>query len=228
MNILLIEDETKVSSFIKKGLEEQAMSVHAVGDGRQGVEEALTGRYDMIILDIMLPELNGIEVCSLLRKQGVETPVLMLTALSSTQDKVKGLDSGADDYLTKPFHFQELLARIRAIMRRKNGGKPDTNKLTLDNLSVDLDTKEVFRGGNPVTLTAREFRLLVLLLKNKGRVVSRVDITEQIWEQSFDHGSNVIDVYINYLRKKIDRENERKLIHTVIGMGYVMRIQDDS
>lgn len=224
MKILLIEDEVKVSSFLKKGLEENAFSVDVAYDGETGISKALSGSYDLIILDIMLPHFNGYEVCARIRKENTSVPILMLTALISTQDKVKGLDYGADDYLTKPFQFQELLARIRALMRRKNLEISSVKKLILDNLVVDLDSKEVFRGERAIQLTAREFRLLVLLLKNKGKVVSRIDITEKIWEQSFDHGSNVIDVYINYLRKKIDLENERKLIHTVIGMGYVMRI----
>jgi two-component system, OmpR family, copper resistance phosphate regulon response regulator CusR len=223
MKILLVEDEIKVSQFIKKGLEEHQFSVDVAYEGVSGIAKGLTGQYDLIILDIMLPGHSGLEICAEIRRKDNTVPILMLTALGSTQDKVHGLDHGADDYLTKPFNFEELLARIRALMRRKNLDTSQDNRLTVDNLTIDLNSKEVYRGDTFIQLTSREFHLLQYLVENKGKVMSRIDIAEKIWEQSFDYGSNVIDVYINYLRKKIDLENEKKLIHTVIGMGYVLR-----
>ncbi|MDX5435679.1 MAG: response regulator transcription factor, partial [Pontibacter sp.] len=204
MKILLIEDEPKVAAFIKKGLEEQAYDVDQAYDGTFGVKMALQNDYDVILLDVILPNINGIEVCREIRKHNATVAILMLTALGSTDDKITGLDAGADDYLTKPFEFKELLARIRALTRRGT----DTSsgeKLTIADLEMDVARKQVTRGGKPVNLTAREFTLLYYLLRNQGKVVSRVDITEQVWETSFETGSNVIDVYINFLRKKIDR-----------------------
>lgn len=223
MKILLVEDEIKVSQFIRKGLEEHQFSVDVAYEGVSGIAKGLTGQYDLIILDIMLPVHSGLEICAEIRRKDNTVPILMLTALGSTQDKVHGLDHGADDYLTKPFNFEELLARIRALMRRKNLDTSQDNRLTVDNLTIDLNSKEVYRGDTFIQLTSREFHLLQYLVENKGKVMSRIDIAEKIWEQSFDYGSNVIDVYINYLRKKIDLGNEKKLIHTVIGMGYVLR-----
>jgi two-component system, OmpR family, copper resistance phosphate regulon response regulator CusR len=222
MKILLIEDEPKVSSFIKKGLEEQTYEVDQAYDGVFGIKLSLQEEYDLIILDLILPYKNGLEVCREIRMHKLSVPILMLTALGSTDDKITGLDAGADDYLTKPFEFKELLARIRALTRRTS----DTvvgEKLGISDLEMDMVTKTVTRAGKPVSLTAREFALLYYLLRNKGRVVSRVDITEQVWETSFDTGSNVIDVYINFLRKKIDKGQSGKLIHTLVGMGYVLK-----
>jgi two-component system, OmpR family, copper resistance phosphate regulon response regulator CusR len=223
MKILLVEDEIKVSNFIKKGLEEQGYSIDVAYDGYSGISKWQSSMYDLIILDVVLPHHNGLEICSEIRSKDKSVPILMLTALSSTQDKVNGFNCGADDYLTKPFQFQEFQARIQALLRRKNLEISTESKLTIDNLTVDLNSKVVHRGNHLVQLTSREFHLLVFLLKNRGKVLSRIDIAEKIWEQSFDSGSNVIDVYINYLRKKVDLENEKKLIHTVIGMGYVIR-----
>lgn len=223
MKILLIEDEQKVSQFIKKGLEEHAFIVDLAYDGHMGFKKAQSSIYDLIILDIKLPKLNGLEVCHEIRKKDQSVPILMLTALSTLNDKVSGLDKGADDYLTKPFQFEELLARIRALKRRKNLEESTENQIVIDNLKIDLNSMEVNRGNRSISLTTREFQLLVLLAQNRGKVVSRIYIAEQIWEQSFDSGSNVIEVYINYLRKKIELKNEKKLIHTVVGMGYVMR-----
>lgn len=220
----MIEDEPKVASFIKKGLEEQTYEVVQAYDGTFGVKLARQQEYDLIILDLILPGLNGLDVCREIRKHNSSVSILMLTALGTTDDKITGLDAGADDYLAKPFEFKELLARIRALARRGTetaGGE----KLSIADLEMDVVTKAVTRGGKPVSLTAREFALLHYLLRNQGRVVSRVDITEQVWETSFDTGSNVIDVYINFLRKKIDREHENKLIHTLVGMGYVLKEQ---
>lgn len=222
MRILLIEDEPKVASFIKKGLEEQAYEVDQAYDGLFGKRLALENEYDLIILDVILPHLNGLEVCKAIRQYNSSVNILMLTALGNTTDKIEGLDAGADDYLVKPFEFQELLARIRALTRRKTD-LPAGEVLRVADLEVDISRKTVSRSGQSVTLTAREFALLTYLLRNKGRVVSRVDIIEHVWETSFDTGSNVIDVYINFLRKKIDKDYPTKLIHTLVGMGYVLK-----
>jgi two-component system, OmpR family, copper resistance phosphate regulon response regulator CusR len=224
MKVLLIEDEPKVASFIKKGLEEQAFEVDQAYDGTFGVKLALQNEYDLIILDVILPHMSGLDVCREIRRHNATVSILMLTALGTTDDKITGLDAGADDYLTKPFEFKELLARMRALSRRgteNNAGE----KLTIADLELDVVKKTVTRGGKPINLTAREFALLQYLLRNKERVVSRVDITEQVWETSFDTGSNVIDVYINFLRKKIDKDHPAKLIHTLVGMGYVLKEQ---
>jgi len=225
MKILLIEDEPKVAAFIKKGLEEQTYEVEQAYDGIFGVKLALQNEYDLIILDLILPYKNGLEVCSEIRQHNLSVPILMLTALGSTDDKITGLDAGADDYLTKPFEFKELLARIRALTRR-TAESIAGEKVGIADLEMDMVTKTVTRAGKPLNLTAREFALLYFLLKNKGRVLSRVDITEQVWETSFDTGSNVIDVYINFLRKKIDKGHDNKLIHTLVGMGYVLKEQE--
>jgi len=222
MKILLVEDEPKVSSFIKKGLEEQAYEVDVAYDGFYGKKLALENEYDLLILDVILPKQNGLEVCKEIRAQKPGLAILMLTALGSTDDKILGLDSGADDYLVKPFVFQELLARIRALTRRAYEA-PNNEVLKIADLELNLTKKTVTRSKMPITLTAREFALLHYLMRNKERVVSRVDIIEQVWETSFDTGSNVIDVYINFLRKKIDKDFSPKLIHTLVGMGYVIK-----
>lgn len=225
MKILLIEDEPKVSAFIKKGLEEQTYEVDQAYDGFYGAKLALEQEYALIILDVILPRMSGVEVCKTIRQQNSTVPILMLTALGSTDDKILGLDSGADDYLVKPFEFQELLARIRALTRR-SFEPVGTEVLRVADLEMDVQRKTVHRHSTPISLTAREFSLLQYLLRNKGRVVSRVDIIEQVWETSFDTGSNVIDVYINFLRKKIDKDFSPKLIHTLVGMGYVLKEMD--
>lgn len=222
MRILLVEDEPKVASFIKKGLEEQAYEVDQAYDGFFGKKLALENDYDLIILDVILPQKNGLEVCREIRQVKPAVAILMLTALGSTDDKILGLDSGADDYLVKPFVFQELMARIRALTRRSYEA-PANEVLRLADLELNLTKKTVARSGTPISLTAREFSLLHYLMRNKERVVSRVDIIEQVWETSFDTGSNVIDVYINFLRKKIDKDFSPKLIHTLVGMGYVLK-----
>ena len=222
MRVLLVEDEPKVAAFIKKGLEEQAYEVDQAYDGFFGKKLALQNDYDIIILDVILPLKNGTEVCQEIRKFKPGVAILMLTALGSTEDKILGLDSGADDYLVKPFVFQELLARIRALTRRTYES-PANEIITIADLELNLSKKTVTRSGTPINLTAREFALLHYLMRNKERVVSRVDIIEQVWETSFDTGSNVIDVYINFLRKKIDKDFNPKLIHTLVGMGYVLK-----
>lgn len=222
MNILLVEDEPKVSAFIKKGLEEQHYFVKAVNDGNNGQHIALTQDFDLIILDIMLPGINGMEICKAIRGSKKDAPVLILTALGTVHDKVNGLESGADDYLTKPFHFDELLARIKALTRRKTRTIPG-QLFTIDNLIMDCDKRTVIRGDKEILLTVKEFALLEVLMLNKYHVLSRSSIAEKVWGINFDRNTNLIDVYINYLRSKIDKDFSKKLIHTVIGMGYVLK-----
>ncbi|MCC9167236.1 response regulator transcription factor [Pontibacter harenae] len=222
MNILIIEDEPNVVAFIKRGLEEEGILADVAYEGETGLNMALQNKYDLIILDIILPGSDGIEVCRTIRQRKLQVPILMLTALGTTEDIVKGLDTGADDYLTKPFKFKELLARIKALGRRISFTKV-TPALAVADLEVNLDTKQVTRADKKIGLTAREFLLLEYFLRNKGRVVSRQDLLENVWELNFDPGSNVVEVYVNYLRNKIDKGFEPKLIQTVVGMGYVLK-----
>ena len=224
MRVLVIEDEKSVASFIRKGLEEQSFIVDIAYDGQIGKRLAEQTEYDIILLDIIIPAINGLTLCQQIRRNS-SVPILLLTALGTTEDIVRGLDSGADDYLTKPFKFQELLARMRALVRRK--GRMNTETVfTLANLIVDFRSKEVKRDGKIIKLTAREFYLLQFFIRNRGIVLSRAEISESVWENSFDTGSNVVDVYVNYLRNKIDKNFRPKLIHTVYGMGYVFREND--
>jgi DNA-binding response OmpR family regulator len=225
MNILLIEDEPNVVAFIRKGLQEQAFEVDVAYDGMTGKSLVLKKDYDLIILDIILPHSSGLEVCRYIRAQNVFVPILMLTALGTTDDIVTGLDTGADDYLPKPFKFRELLARIRALTRRKHTGM-QSSLLTIADMEVNLDTKTITRAGKVINLTAKEFALVEYFVRNKGKVLSRLDLLENIWELNFNLSSNVVDVYVNYLRNKIDKDFNQKLIRTVIGMGYVMKEQD--
>jgi two-component system copper resistance phosphate regulon response regulator CusR len=222
MNILLIEDEPKVAAFIKKGLEEQLNNVTLVYDGRMGCKFALEQDFDLVILDVVLPELNGFEVCKQIRQFKKELPILMLSALGTVNDKVQGLENGADDYLTKPFHFEELLARIKALDRRRSMVLPGTVYQVAD-LQMDCYRKTVTRNGKMIMLTVKEFTLLEVLMYNKNRVLSRVYIAESVWGINFNRGTNLIDVYINYLRSKVDKGYAKQLIHTVIGMGYMIR-----
>ena len=223
MKILMIEDEQRVSAFIKKGLEEQGHELQQAFDGLTGLSLAARQVFDLIILDVILPGMNGIEVCKKIRENSHNTvPILMLTALGTSDDVVTGLDAGADDYLAKPFKFRELAARVRALGRRKQLATQGS-RLKAADLVMDLDSKTVTRNEKSVKLTAREFNLLEYFIRNKGRVVSRVDILENVWEVTFDLGTNVIDVYVNYLRNKIDKHFSPKLIHTVVGMGYVLK-----
>jgi DNA-binding response OmpR family regulator len=225
MKVLLIEDEQHVSSFIKRGLEEQGFKVTQACDGTTGLKLAAQDDFSIIILDVIMPGMNGIEVCSKLKNEfQIETPIIMLTALATTDDIVTGLETGADDYLAKPFKFKELLARMNTQIRRKSiGKKAGTHLLSHGSLEVNTDAKEVKRHGVSVVLTAKDFNLLEYLLNNKNRVVSRIDILENVWEVNFDMGTNVIDVYINYLRKKIEVKGTPKIIRTVIGMGYTIK-----
>ena len=222
MKILLIEDEPKVAAFIKKGLEEQFHNVTLVYDGSMGSKLALEQDFELIILDVVLPQINGFEVCRQIRQFKKEVPILMLSALGTVNDKVQGLENGADDYLTKPFNFEELLARIKALDRRRSMVLPGTVYQVAD-LQMDCFRKTVTRGGNMITLTVKEFTLLEVLMYNKNRVLSRVYIAESVWGINFNRGTNLIDVYINYLRTKIDKGYTKQLIHTVIGMGYMIR-----
>ena len=222
MKILVIEDEKRVAEFIKKGLEEQGYFVEIAYDGFLGKKMAIDREYDLIILDIILPKIDGIEVCREIRKYRKSIPILMLTALSTTEDKITGLDSGADDYLVKPFQFRELVARIRALLRRQTHVETGQTYSIAD-LILNTETRKVTRGNTEIKLTAREFKLLEFFLQNQGKVLSRADIGQAVWEISFDPGTNVIDVYVNYLRSKIDKNFEPKLIHTIIGFGYVLK-----
>jgi len=222
MKILVVEDEPKVANFIKQGLEENGLEVQLVFDGKLAEKLALSNDYDMILLDVIIPYVNGIELCKIIKAQKPDTPVLMLTALGTMEDKITGFDAGADDYLVKPFEFKELMARIKALTRRVAYVPKPENKLVIADLELDLDKKCAVRGGRNIDLTAKEFSLLEYLIRNKGRVVSRVDIAEKVWEITFDTGTNVIDVYVNILRKKIDKDSDRKLIQTRVGHGYMI------
>jgi DNA-binding response OmpR family regulator len=226
MKILVIEDEPKVASFIKQGLEEQSKDVTICYDGFFGKKLASENYYDVIIMDLMIPYLNGLDLCKSLRADGLKTPILMLTALGTTDDKVIGLDAGADDYLVKPFEFKELLARLRALTKRYTDNVSEPKILAIADLEMNLDEKRVRRSGKIIDLTAKEFGLLEYLLKNKNKMVSRTEIAEKVWDIHFDTGTNVIDVYVNFLRKKIDKEYTPKLIHTMVGMGYILRVED--
>jgi two-component system, OmpR family, copper resistance phosphate regulon response regulator CusR len=225
MNILVIEDEPKVAAFIQEGLEEEQHQTTVVYDGHFGLKMATEKAYDIIILDILIPYINGLDLCKQIREKGVTTPILMLSALGSTDDKVVGLDAGADDYLVKPFEFKELLARIRALSKRSIKTETDMHMLSISDLTMDLDKRTVTRAGKHIDLTAKEFLLLEYFLRNKGRVISRTEIAQKVWGISFDTGTNVIDVYVNFLRKKIDKDYDIKLIHTIIGMGYTLRVE---
>ena len=221
MRILVIEDEKKVARFIQKGLAEEGYAVDLARDGEEGLAMAMDPVHDLIILDIALPKMDGLEVLKRLRGIKMGTPVLLLTVRATIEDKVLGLDCGADDYLTKPFAFQELLARMRALLRRKAEAAPPV--LQVEDLSLDPARRLVTRGGEKIDLTSKEFALLEYLMRNAGRVLSRALISEHVWDYDFDTETNVIDVYVNYLRKKIDPGRGMKLIHTVRGSGYVLK-----
>lgn len=220
MRILVVEDQKKTAQFIKKGLVEHGYAVDVVLDGADAESQAQLHDYDLVVLDVMLPGQDGLQICRNLRRLKVHTPILMLTALSSTEDKVKGLDSGADDYLGKPFEFAELLARVRALMRRHQGARP---RLKVADLELDTATRKATRDGKEIDLTSKEFALLEYLMQNAGKVVTRTAISEHVWDIHFDNESNVIDVYINFLRKKIDHGFKTKLLQTVVGTGYVLK-----
>ncbi len=224
MKVLLIDDEVTINGFINKGLIENGFDVKQAFDGEMGLRLAKNEDFDVVILDLILPGINGLEVCRKLREEhNIQTPILMLTALNTSEDVVEGLNTGADDYLGKPFKFQELLARVRALGRRKNHVVKPTNLLQVADLTIDLDQKIVKRAGVELQLTLKEFLLLECLIRNKNRVLSRLDLLEKVWGIHFDTGTNVVDVYMNYLRNKVDKPFDQKLIQTVVGMGYVIR-----
>lgn len=222
MKILVVEDESKVADFLRKGLEEQGHFVDVAYDGQIGEKLALRNEYDILILDVILPSVNGYELCRRIREKKTSVPILMLTALGTTDDKISGFDAGADDYLVKPFEFQELLARLRALTKRTTGIIQTSTILKVADLELNLDKKVARRGSVNIELTAKEFALLEFLMKNMGRVLSRADIAEKVWDIKFDTGTNVVDVYINILRKKLDKDFPNKLIHTRIGLGYTL------
>lgn len=223
MRLLVVEDEKKVASFIRKGLTEEGYAVDVAADGEAGLKMALDQVHDLIVLDIHLPKMNGLQVLGALRQKRVATPVLLLTVRATIEDKVLGLDAGADDYLTKPFAFEELVARVRALLRRRSEGRQAV--LQVADLALDPARRTVFRGGDPIDLTAREFALLDYFMRNDGRVLTRTMIAEHVWDYDFDSATNVIDVYVNYLRKKIDSGREPRLIHTVRGVGYMLKAE---
>ncbi len=220
MRILLVEDDKRIASFVSKGLRENAYAVDAAPDGEQGLYLASINHYDAIILDVMLPVKDGFAVCRELRKENIKTPVLMLTARDAVDDKIVGLDAGADDYLTKPFEFRELLARLRALLRR--GGEVRPPKIIIGDLEIDTVSQKVRRGGLEIFLTTKEYALLEYLAREKGKVLGRAAIAEHVWDENFDAFSNLIDVYIRRLRSKMDEGFDVQLIHTRRGAGYVL------
>lgn len=222
MKILIVEDEPKVASFLNQGLSEQGFNTEVVYDGQMGLKMAQRNQYDLILVDIIIPYINGLELCRSIKEVQPQVPVIMLTALGTTDDKLSGFDAGADDYLVKPFEFKELLARIRALLKRSTGQVTLSNKLKVGELELDLDKKRASRDAKLIELTAKEFSLLEYLMRHQGRVVSRAEIAEHVWEVTFDTGTNVVDVYVNLLRKKVDKDFDHKLIQTRIGMGYIL------
>jgi len=223
MKLLVVEDEPKTLQAIQQGLEESQFEVDIAYDGLIAKRLALKNNYAAIITDLILPGLNGYELCRQLRAEGLTTPILMLTALGETDDKIMGFDAGADQFLTKPFQFAELLARVRSLTKRGTQVSMTAQMLRYGGVEMNLDNKSVMRDGQPIDLTAREFALLEFLMRNQGRTLSKPTIAEHVWDINFDTGTNVVEVYINYLRKKIDRDFPAKLIHTQFGMGYMFR-----
>lgn len=223
MKVLVIEDELQVSTFIKQGLEEQSFEVDVAYDGQLGERLALSRDYDVILLDIVIPGINGFDLCKILKKEKPNLPVLMLTTLGTTADKITGFDAGADDYLLKPFEFEELTARLKALARRPSIiGTAYGSIFRYEDLRLDTQKKVALRGEKVIKLSAKEFSLLQLFMENPGRVISRSELAEKIWDIKFETGTNVVEVYINMLRNKIDRDFEPKLLHTRIGLGYVL------
>lgn len=227
MKILLIEDEPKTLQSLRQGLEENGFEVDIAYDGLIGKHLARKNQYQIIVTDIIMPGINGLELCKQLREEGVTTPILMLTAMGSIQEKLMGFDAGADDYLVKPFDFLELLARIKVLSKRTQIPLPNnSNILSYSNLEMNLDAHLVTRGGNKIDLTAREFALLEYLLRNQGKVISKADIAEKVWDSRFEMGTNVIEVFMTMLRKKVDKNYDTKLIHTQYGVGYVLKVEE--
>jgi DNA-binding response OmpR family regulator len=225
VRVLIAEDDPGVQRFVAKGLKEQAYAVDTAATGPEALEQAEINSYDVIILDVMLPGLSGFEVCRRLRESGLKIPVLMLTARDAVEDRIAGLDHGADDYLTKPFEFRELLARLRALLRRPSELKPA--QLSVANLTLDTAAQIATRADRHISLTHKEYSLLEYLVRNTGRIVGRAEIAEHVWDEHFDPFSNLIEVYINRLRRKIDAAKEAPLLHTKRGAGYVLGVQDE-
>jgi DNA-binding response OmpR family regulator len=223
MKVLLVEDDLDISTFIRHGLEEESYTVDIANNGVDGLAMATAGRYDLIILDIMLPGINGKELCKRIRAEGINTPVLMLTGLDATADKVEALEIGADDYVTKPFSFPEMIARIKALIRRSSDSG---SELSLADLKMDLLSRRAFRGDTELTLTAKEFALLKFLLRHKDEVLSRTRILEKVWGYTSEQNTNIVDVHIKSLRDKADKDFHPKLIHTIRGIGYVLKIEE--
>lgn len=225
MRVLVVEDELQVSSFIKQGLEEQSFEVEVAYDGNMAQRLALSRDYDVVVLDLVIPGIGGLELCKILKQEKPAMPVLMLTTLGTTADKVSGFDAGADDYLQKPFEFVELIARIKALSRRHtHAGAPPTNVFRFEDLKLDTDRKVAIRQGSVIKLSAKEFALLKYFMENPGRVIPRQELAEKIWKVKFETNTNVVEVYMNMLRNKIDRDFEPKLLQTRIGLGYVLSI----
>lgn len=224
MHILVIEDEQRVADLLKRGLEEHQFTVEIAFDGAIGRKLLLQNEYDVVIMDIILPQVNGLDLCKQIREVRPHLPIIMLTALGTTDDKIEGLDAGADDYLVKPFDFRELLARIRNVTKR-NAVNSYSNGyiLKLSDLALNLQTMTATRNGKEINLTPKEFKLLEYMMRNKERVLTRAEIAEKVWDTTFDTGTNFIDVYINYLRKKIDKDHPVKLIHTKPGLGFILK-----
>jgi two-component system copper resistance phosphate regulon response regulator CusR len=223
IKILLIEDEPKTVQSLKQGLEENHYTVDVAYDGLVGKQLATRTAYQLIISDIIIPGMNGLELCKSLRAEGIQTPILMLTALSTTDDKLVGFEAGADDYLAKPFDFKEFLARVKALIKRSNQTLLEAQVLKFADLELDLTSKIVTRSGQKINLTAKEFQLMEYFLRNQEKVISKAEIAENIWEVEDEGSSNLIEVYVNYLRKKVDKGFPSKLIHTQFGMGYILR-----
>ena len=223
LNILLVEDEKKIADILRKGLTEHQYHVDVAYDGLVGQKVFDAHEFHLVILDLNLPGLNGYELCKHIRNRNEKIPVIMLTALSTTDDKIQGFEAGADDYIIKPFDFKELLVRIKALLKRIYQQVASGNILKVGDVTMNMESKEVTRAGKPISLTAKEFQLLEYLVRNKNRVVSRADIALRVWDIDFDTKTNVIDDYVNFLRKKIDRDFEPKLIHTQVGMGYILK-----
>ncbi|HEX2629687.1 MAG TPA: response regulator transcription factor [Chitinophagaceae bacterium] len=223
LSILVVEDEKKIADALKKGLEEQQFHVEAAYDGLIAKRVLENHSFHLVILDVNLPGMNGYELCKFIRSRDEKTPVIMLTALTAINDKLEGFDAGADDYIVKPFDFKELLVRIRALLKRIYQQVQQGNILRVSDVVMNLENKEVSRSGKPISLTAKEFQLLEYLVRNRNRVVSRADIALNVWDIDFDTKTNVIDVYVNFLRKKLDKDFSPKLIHTQVGMGYILK-----
>jgi two-component system, OmpR family, copper resistance phosphate regulon response regulator CusR len=226
MKILLIEDEIKTVQTLKQGLEENNIDIDFAYDGQMGKLLALRNQYDVIVSDIIMPLMNGLELCKQLRSSGVKAPILLLSALHSTEDKVAGFDAGADDYLAKPFEFIELIARIKALARRNTPNFTQNSQLVFADVILNVESRIVLRNGRKIELTPKEFALMEYFIRHQGRTISKSEIADNVWDINFDTGTNIIEVYVNYLRNKIDKGFEQKIIHTQFGQGYILKVED--